>query len=70
MKFKKGGVNCSNSNFISIEFEYQNSGSSHNEMGQVHFFFVLLISNLSNGFDWYNGKSGSLVIQEAAYDYE
>lgn len=27
------------SNFISIEFEYQNSGYSNDSMGQVHLFF-------------------------------
>lgn len=34
---KKKGSTCSN--FISIEFEYQNSGYSHDSMGQVHLFF-------------------------------
>lgn len=43
------------SNFISIEFEYQNRRYSHDSMGQVHLLF-LLISNFSNGFDWQNGK--------------
>jgi hypothetical protein len=40
MKINKKGSTCSN--FISIEFEYQNSGYSHNSMGQVHLFFLYL----------------------------
>ncbi|TAI93486.1 hypothetical protein DMA11_25200, partial [Marinilabiliaceae bacterium JC017] len=44
------------SNFISIEFLYQNSGYSNDSMGQVHLLFLLLISNLYSGFDWNNVK--------------
>lgn len=49
-KKKKQGVNlfqfC-----LSIEFYYQNSGYSHDSMGQVHLIFLLLIYNLYNAFD-------------------
>lgn len=54
MKFQKkaGGRLFQFKFYLSIEFEYQNSGYSHNSMGQVHLLFPLLISNLSNEFDW------------------
>lgn len=56
-KINQKGLTCSN--FVSIEFYYQNSGYSHDSMGQVHLFFLLFVSNLYNLLaKWKIGKFG------------